>query len=1017
MKIQNDTQSTRIVLASTLVLVSLFLFAAVTFPLQSGLLSGIFPKDNSFAAGTTYYVDSVSGNDANSGTTESTAWKTLTAINSRSFQPGDKILLKRGQTWNQGIKLNSSGASGNLITIGAYGSGGLPTLNATQKVTRTWTVHSGNIWKTDADIYIVRLSGEKAVWEQPETKLDKKGEWSRRHDANNGVTYIYAESDPNTYYGGSGIEIGSFSFLVDLSGQRFIRVENLNLVGAGSRAIYINNTGHDGNNVISGVRVEAPLYSGIEIEDSNYNRVENSTLLNGSRDGIMVTKSSMSASSDHNVMEGNTVYSFSEHGLWVVGYTSEYSANNNEILNNTSYDNGDGSYITYSKYTIVRGNHFYNNRRTEWGGGEGYGVGVQSSSFVQISGNDLHDNRTRGVEVWGGQATTDNPGYGRSDNNKIIGNRSYRNEMGFFFSSNYSSNSLVAYNFIYDNEKEGILWGHPDGQNNQIINNTLVDNAIGIGYYSNPTLTVKNNIFSSNGRAFNVTSGSTVSNNGYFGDDIGYGGTAYSGDSIKTIDANAVLGDPLFVNSSNKDFHINSNSPYINKGVSVSGLSTDIDGQSFTGAPDIGADEYSSQNPVTPTVSPSLTPLPPVSSTPTAGVSVTPTTTPSTGDISIVSKATNSVYEISRIGVGVKPFSDSNVTIANIPSPYNNQVFLRTPVDDRTQTNTNLITLSIARPATVYIAYDSRITPPTWITNGGWVNTDDRIMISEMSKTHTLYSKRYSAGNVVLSGAGLNENYFNYYVIFILDPEPTVTPTLTVRPTATPTLPSSSNVVRYETWNNITTQDNALLTDLTNDSRYPNNPSSTTQLSNFDTPKHQGTNFGSRLRGYLRPQVSGNYTFYLAADDTGELWLGTGAESSTSRKIAETTRWTSPYEWTKYSSQRSPSIALEAGKTYYIEVIHAESIGEDHASVGWVRPGQTEIEVIPSANFVSYAGGYSADINKDGSVNIFDLGILAARYGQTISASSDDISKSCDINDDNIINIYDLGILVGQYEK
>ncbi|NTV30874.1 hypothetical protein HGA91_02750 [candidate division WWE3 bacterium] len=859
MKIQNDTQSARIVLASTLVLVSIFLFAAITFPLQSGLLSGIFPKYNSLAAGSTYYVDYVSGNDASTGTTESTAWKTLSNINSRSFQPGDRILLKRGQTWNQGIKLNSSGTSGNPITIGAYGSGGLPTLNAAQKVTRTWTVHSGNIWKTDADIYIVRLGGQKAVWEQPETKLDKKGEWSRRHDANNNVTYIYAESDPNSYYGSSGIETSSTSYLVDLSNRKFIHVENLNLIGASSRAVYINNSGQDGNNVISGVRVEAPLYSGIEIEDSNYNRVESSTILNGATNGVIISKSEPARTSDNNIIIGNTVTGFSARGIQIIGYTSEYSANNNEILNNTSYDNGDGSYITYSKYTKVKGNHFYNNRRTESVAGEGYGVGVQSTSFAEISGNNLHDNRTRGVEVWGGQATAENPAYGRSDNNKIIGNRSYRNEMGFFFSSNYSSNSLVAYNFIYDNEKEGILWGHPDGQNNQIINNTFVGNSIGVNYYGDARITLKNNIFSLNGRAFNLTNQSSISNNGYFSNDVSQGGTTYSGTSIKTVDATAVLANPQFVDISAKDFHINSNSPLINMGIAINGLNTDIDGQSLIGAPDIGADEYSGQV-ITPTIPPVTINPTSVNNSPTPSVSITPT-----------------------------------------------QTLSPTPID-------------------------------------GELN------------------------------------------------------------------------LKYKVWKDINTTDNALLTDLTNDPRYPDSPSSVGRLGNIDPPKNQGTNFGTRIEGYLKVPQTGMYIFYIAADDTGELWLGSNRDKSTARKIAENTYWVYPYEWTKSAAQKSVSIELVAGQEYYIEVIHAESIGEDHVSVGWIRPGQTSVEVIPSSAFSALNNEFGdSDINRDGFTDVFDLGILAAHYGQSISISSDELTLRCDINLDDTINVFDLGLLIGHY--
>ncbi|NTV30871.1 hypothetical protein HGA91_02735 [candidate division WWE3 bacterium] len=245
-------------------------------------------------------------------------------------------------------------------------------------------------------------------------------------------------------------------------------------------------------------------------------------------------------------------------------------------------------------------------------------------------------------------------------------------------------------------------------------------------------------------------------------------------------------------------------------------------------------------------------------------------------------------------------------------------------------------------------------------------------------------------------------------------PTTAATPTATLSRTPTPTSTVIGNV-RYEIWNDISTQDNALLTDLTNDSRYPNNPSEQSWLSVFDTPKHRDTNFGSRMTGYLRVPASGDYTFYLAADDTAELWLGTNSGRDSARKIAEVKTWVSPYEWTTESAQHSLPITLQTGSIYFIEVIHAESIGEDHASVGWMRPGQSSIEVIPSQYFVPEPSELNADINNDGAVNVFDLGLLAAHYGQTVSSTSDATTKACDINRDWMISIYDLGILVGHY--
>ncbi|WP_226847284.1 hypothetical protein [Bifidobacterium lemurum] len=51
-------------------------------------------------SGTTYYVDSEGGDDANDGTSENTAWQSLGKVNETVFQPGDRILLKAGSVWD-----------------------------------------------------------------------------------------------------------------------------------------------------------------------------------------------------------------------------------------------------------------------------------------------------------------------------------------------------------------------------------------------------------------------------------------------------------------------------------------------------------------------------------------------------------------------------------------------------------------------------------------------------------------------------------------------------------------------------------------------------------------------------------------------------------------------------------------------------------------------------------------------------------------------------------------------------
>ncbi|WP_052487682.1 CBM96 family carbohydrate-binding protein [Gordoniibacillus kamchatkensis] len=81
------------------------------------------------AQGTVYYIDSVGGNDANSGQSESQAWKTLSKVNNKTFQPGDKILFKAGGVWNGQLWPKGSGTDGSPIVIDQYGAGSKPAIH------------------------------------------------------------------------------------------------------------------------------------------------------------------------------------------------------------------------------------------------------------------------------------------------------------------------------------------------------------------------------------------------------------------------------------------------------------------------------------------------------------------------------------------------------------------------------------------------------------------------------------------------------------------------------------------------------------------------------------------------------------------------------------------------------------------------------------------------------------------------------------------------------------------------
>lgn len=85
--------------------------------------------------GTSYYVDSVGGNDTNSGISEAQAWKSLEKVNNTTFMPGDKILFKSGGSWTGQLMPQGSGQEGAPICIDKYGGEKLPLINGNTSIT------------------------------------------------------------------------------------------------------------------------------------------------------------------------------------------------------------------------------------------------------------------------------------------------------------------------------------------------------------------------------------------------------------------------------------------------------------------------------------------------------------------------------------------------------------------------------------------------------------------------------------------------------------------------------------------------------------------------------------------------------------------------------------------------------------------------------------------------------------------------------------------------------------------
>ena len=124
-----------------------------------------------------------------------------------------------------------------------------------------------------------------------------------------------------------------------------------------------------------------------------------------------------------------------------------------------------------------------------------------------------------------------------------------------------------------------------------------------------------------------------------------------------------------------------------------------------------------------------------------------------------------------------------------------------------------------------------------------------------------------------------------------------------------------------------------------------NRPDERSVIEQFEIPSNVGENYGGRLTGWLIPPVTGEYVFYLSADNRARLFLGNSEASTSEERIANLVYHTRKGIWqssrgTLHNPPKSRPIHLERGKRYSIRTLFKEGTGGDRLAVTWQMPGQ-----------------------------------------------------------------------------
>ncbi|HZK93070.1 MAG TPA: choice-of-anchor Q domain-containing protein [Prolixibacteraceae bacterium] len=107
-------------------------------------------KANTTNATSHYFINSLTGNDGNSGTSVNSSWKSLKKLEEINFQPDDTIYFECGSSWTGSFEISTSGTEDKPIVFTSYGTGVKPSISNTSATTL-----DGNAIRVSANYIVI----------------------------------------------------------------------------------------------------------------------------------------------------------------------------------------------------------------------------------------------------------------------------------------------------------------------------------------------------------------------------------------------------------------------------------------------------------------------------------------------------------------------------------------------------------------------------------------------------------------------------------------------------------------------------------------------------------------------------------------------------------------------------------------------------------------------------------------------------------------------------------------------
>ncbi|OJU16764.1 MAG: hypothetical protein BGN88_02070 [Clostridiales bacterium 43-6] len=430
---------------------------AVSVLMNVILLLTLFSVSFSFtasAANITYYVDSISGNDSNNGTSVETPWKTLTKVNATTFVAGDSILFKRGCSWTGTLYPKGSGNSTARITLDAYGTGNLPIINGNGKVySSSDPIDSALYFRSQSYWTIQNLE----ITNKASTVGDRQG---IHFDGSGHMTDITIQNvkihdvSSNGNYGDHARTSAILVWDRNWGGSyKNLLIQNNEIYATGSTGIHVNAmkwVGDTSNVKIANNYLNDIGGDGIMTTDCNGPLVEYN-VVNGSH-----TRSNAYCVALWPFSCNDALFQYNEAYNTVTtkdgqGLDADYQCNRTVFQYNYAHDNQGGFILICCEPTTYDGKYAYNNDViVRYNIGEN-NANTQFSFYNQVSNTMVYNNT-----IYAGSNAGKMIGVGSRDGIKWINKTYFYNNIFYYFGTGgydfgSATNTVFDYNVFYGN--------------------------------------------------------------------------------------------------------------------------------------------------------------------------------------------------------------------------------------------------------------------------------------------------------------------------------------------------------------------------------------------------------------------------------------------------------------------------------------------------------------------------------------------------------------------------------------